>query len=60
VSSWEPAKFAATLRSLGGTNPVLFRVDEKAGHGIGSTKSQNDALYADIAAFILAHSGKAE
>ena len=60
VSSWEPAKFAATLRAAGDSSPVLFRVDEKAGHGIGSTKSQNDALYADVVAFILAHSGKAE
>jgi prolyl oligopeptidase len=60
VSSWEPAKLAATLRAAGASNPVLFRVDEKAGHGIGSTKSQNDALYADVVAFILAHSGKPE
>jgi prolyl oligopeptidase len=60
VSSWSPAKLAATLRAAGNSNPVLFRVDEKAGHGIGSTKSQNDALYADIVTFILAHSGKAE
>jgi prolyl oligopeptidase len=60
VSSWEPAKLAATLRAAGAPNPVLFRVDEKAGHGIGSTKSQNDALYADVVAFILAHSGKPE
>ena len=60
VSSWEPAKLAATLRAAGDSSPVLFRVDEKAGHGIGSTKSQNDALYADVVAFILAHSGKAE
>lgn len=52
VSSWMPAKFAATLKAMGGPNPVLFRVDEKAGHGIGSTKSQNDLLYADIITFI--------
>ena len=39
VSSWEPAKFAATLRTAAATKPVLFRVDEKAGHGIGSTKT---------------------
>jgi len=57
VSSWEPAKFAATLRAAGDPNPVLLRVDEKAGHGIGSTKTQTDELYADMAAFILAHSG---
>jgi hypothetical protein len=36
---------------------VLFRVDEKAGHGIGSTKTQNDELYADVATFILSRTG---
>ncbi|HSZ74703.1 MAG TPA: prolyl oligopeptidase family serine peptidase, partial [Rhizomicrobium sp.] len=44
VSSWEPAKFAARLQASGTTNPVLLRVEAEAGHGIGSTKSQNDAL----------------
>lgn len=53
VSSWIPAKLAATLRTAGPTEPVLLRVDEKAGHGIGSTKTQDDELYADVAAFIL-------
>ena len=57
VSSWIPAKFAATLRTAGPTEPVLFRVDEKAGHGIGSTKTQNDELYADVATFILSRTG---
>jgi prolyl oligopeptidase len=57
VSSWEPAKFAATLRAAGPTAPVLLRVDEKAGHGIGSTKTQNDELYADVVSFILWQSG---
>ena len=52
VSSWEPAKFAATLRTAGPTEPVLLRIDEKAGHGIGSTKSQTDLLYADVITFI--------
>jgi prolyl oligopeptidase len=52
VSSWEPAKFAATLRADGDPNPVLLRIDEKAGHGIGSTKTQTDQLYADIITFI--------
>jgi prolyl oligopeptidase len=59
VSSWIPAKFAATVRTAGPTVPVLFRVDEKAGHGIGSTKTQNDELYADVAAFILSRTGNA-
>jgi prolyl oligopeptidase len=58
VSSWMPAKLAATLRAAGDPSPVLFRVDEKAGHGIGSTKTQNDELYADVVAFILANAGK--
>jgi prolyl oligopeptidase len=59
VSSWIPAKFAATLRTAGPTEPVLFRVDEKAGHGIGSTRTQNDELYADVVTFILAKSSTA-
>jgi prolyl oligopeptidase len=58
VSSWEPAKLAATLRAAGDPNPVLLRIDEKAGHGIGSTKTQSDQLNADIATFILWQSGK--
>lgn len=57
VSSWEPAKLAATLRASGPTEPVLLRIDEKAGHGIGSTKTQTDQLYADVATFILWRSG---
>jgi prolyl oligopeptidase len=58
VSSWEPAKFAATLRAAGDPNPVLLRIDEKAGHGIGSTKTQTDELYADIVTFILWRAGE--
>lgn len=60
VSSWEPAKLAATLRARGDREPVLLRVDEKAGHGIGSTKSQTDELYADMTTFILWQSGKSK
>ena len=59
VSSWEPAKLAATLRTAGPTEPVLLRVDEKAGHGIGSTKTQNDELYADVVTFVLSRAGGA-
>jgi prolyl oligopeptidase len=53
VVPWEPAKFAARLRASGTKAPVLLRVEEEAGHGVGSTKSQNDALYADMLTFIL-------
>ncbi len=52
VATWEPAKFAARLQASGTTKPVLLRVDEDAGHGIGSTKTQNDELYTDILGFI--------
>jgi prolyl oligopeptidase len=36
----------------GSPNPVLLRIDEEAGHGIGSTKTQTDALAADWIAFV--------
>jgi prolyl oligopeptidase len=52
VSSWEPAKLTASMLALGMSNPILLRVDEDAGHGIGSTKTQSDELYADILSFI--------
>lgn len=57
VPSWEPAKFAARLRASGMKAPVLLRVDEQAGHGIGSTKTQSDVLIADMITFILWHGG---
>lgn len=52
VDSWQPAKLAARMQAANPKNVVLLRVDEEAGHGIGSTKSQTDGLYADIIAFI--------
>lgn len=58
VSPWEPAKLTATLEASGTPNPVLLRIDEQAGHGIGSTKSQNDKLYADMYAFAFWRGGK--
>jgi prolyl oligopeptidase len=58
VSSWEPAKFAARLQASGTTNPVFLRVELEAGHGIGSTKTQNDELYADMFSFIFWRASK--
>jgi prolyl oligopeptidase len=58
VSPWEPAKFAAALEASGTPNPVLLRVDEQAGHGIGSTRAQTDLLTADWIAFVLWRSGR--
>lgn len=58
VSPWEPAKFAAALEASGAPNPVLLRVDEQAGHGIGSTRTQGDLLTSDWIAFAFWRSGR--
>jgi len=52
VASWAPAEVAAALQASGTAKPVLLRIDEEAGHGIGSTKTQTDALAADVIAFV--------
>jgi len=52
---WEPAKMAARLQAATGSGqPVLLRVDAHAGHGIGSTRQQRNAVTADLYAFLLA------
>jgi prolyl oligopeptidase len=54
VASWEPAKMAARLQAATSSGkPILLRVDYDAGHGIGSTKAQEDELLADEDAFLL-------
>jgi prolyl oligopeptidase len=60
VSPWEPAKVAAALQASGTSKPVLLRIDEEAGHGIGSTKTQTDALAADVIAFVFWRAGVPE
>jgi len=60
VSPWEPAKFAAALQGSGSERPVLLRIDAEAGHGFGNTKSQDDALYADMWAFVFWRAGLPE
>jgi prolyl oligopeptidase len=57
VSPWEPAQTAAAFQASGTSRPVLLRIDEEAGHGIGSTKAQTDALTADWIAFVLCQAG---
>ena len=46
------------LMALKGPNPVLLRIDAQAGHGVGSTRSQSDALSADWIAFIKWRAGE--
>jgi len=58
VSPWEPAKFAAALLAAADPNPVLLRIDAEAGHGIGSTKAQSDALYTDVVTFMFWRASK--
>jgi prolyl oligopeptidase len=55
VIAWQPAKLAARLLSSG--NAALLRVDPEAGHGVGSTRTQYDELFADIDAFVFWRSG---
>jgi len=50
--AWASSPFAARLEQAGAPL-VLLRVDYEAGHGIGSTKAQRLAEYADTMAFYL-------
>ena len=48
------AKMTARLQAATSSGkPVLFRVDYDAGHGMGSTKEQNEKQKADEWAFLL-------
>jgi prolyl oligopeptidase len=58
VSPWQPAKLAAALMTSGTKAPVLLRIEEQAGHGIGSTKSQTDGLVADTYGFVFWRAGR--
>jgi prolyl oligopeptidase len=60
VEPWEPAKMAARLMEVARHQPVLLRVEEAAGHGLGTTKATRDAEDADIAAFVFWRAGVPE
>jgi prolyl oligopeptidase len=54
VAPWQMTKMAARLQAATRSDrPVLLRVDYDAGHGIGSTASQNEVLTADLWSFAL-------
>ncbi|SFD88569.1 prolyl oligopeptidase family serine peptidase [Massilia yuzhufengensis] len=54
VAPFHPAKMAARLQAATASGkPVLLRVDFDAGHGMGSTRAQQDMEAADTYAFIL-------
>lgn len=58
VEPWMSAKMAARLQAATASGkPVLLRIDYDAGHGIGSTKRQDNELFADIYAFLFQQLG---
>ena len=59
VDVWHSAKTAARLQAASNSgNPILFRLDMQAGHGVGSTIDQANAQAADIYSFLLWQAGK--
>jgi prolyl oligopeptidase len=58
VATFHAAKFVARLQEVTkGRSAVLLRMDFEAGHGMGSTRNQRDALLADIYSFTLWSAG---
>lgn len=58
VAVWQASKMTARLQAATTSGkPVLLRVEEQGGHGIGSTRDQGDAELADIFAFLFQHCG---
>jgi prolyl oligopeptidase len=61
VAPFHVAKMAARLQAASSSGkPILLRVDYDAGHGIGSTRAQQDREAADTYAFLLWQTGAAE
>lgn len=50
-----PAKFAVASDTK---NPVLLRIDEQAGHGVGATRTQTDEMTSDWIAFAFWRAGE--
>jgi prolyl oligopeptidase len=60
VAPFHVAKMAARLQAASTSGkPILLRVDYDAGHGIGSTRAQQDQEAADTYAFLLWQTGVA-
>jgi prolyl oligopeptidase len=58
VAPFHVAKMAARLQAASNSGkPILLRVDFDAGHGIGSTRTQQDREAADTYAFLLWQTG---
>ena len=60
VDVWHSGKAAARLQAASSSKkPVLLRLDMQAGHGMGSTATQRNAMSADIYSFLLWQMGVA-
>ncbi|MEO8702888.1 MAG: prolyl oligopeptidase family serine peptidase [Kofleriaceae bacterium] len=59
VPIWIPAKFVARVRELAPGNAVVLRVETDAGHGLGSTRTQQEEEWADLYAYALWKAGVA-
>ncbi|MDR6990691.1 prolyl oligopeptidase family serine peptidase [Luteimonas sp. 3794] len=58
AATFHSAKYAARLAAAtASAKPVLLRIDFDAGHGMGSSRSQLDAVWTDIFAFALWQGG---
>ena len=54
IVTWMAMKMAARLQAATSSGkPVLLRLEEQGGHGMGSTRQQEDAELADKLAFLL-------
>ena len=54
TAPWHSAKMAARLQAATSSGkPVLLRIDYESGHGIVTTKKQQQEEFADILSFIL-------
>ncbi|HYR06343.1 MAG TPA: prolyl oligopeptidase family serine peptidase [Longimicrobium sp.] len=61
VSAWHSAKFAARLQAATSSGrPVLIRMDDEAGHGVGSTRDQVARKQTDTFAFFFWQLGHPE
>ena len=64
VDVWNSSKTAARLQAaqaqLPNARPTLLRLDMQAGHGVGSTLNQRQAMTTDMYSFMLWQMGKAK
>jgi prolyl oligopeptidase len=59
AATFHSAKYMARMAAATTSGePVLLRIDFGAGHGMGSTRSQRDAMWADIYSFVLWQAGE--